>query len=166
MSQQADPALKDLIEFLQGHESIVIPQLDNDIAFELGLLLRHTFLQIYDPNKDGIVISISLFSGHTLFSCAVGNPAKLGPDNWDWVRRKANTVKRFGQSSYLVGRSRVLKGKDLDGLGPDYAAHGGGFPIRVKGMHAGPVGAIVVSGLAQQQDHNLIVDTLTSFIQK
>lgn len=163
-----DPqTLKDQISLIESQEStLILPQLSNDTAFELGTLLRSTFLSTFDPKSDGIVISISLFSGHTLFSCAVGNPLKLGPDNWDWVRRKANTVERFGRSSYLVGRTRLLKGKELDGLGEDYAAHGGGFPIRVEGMTAAPVGVVVVSGLKQEDDHQLIVSALEQLLGK
>jgi len=55
---------------------------------------------------------------------------------------------------------------------PEYACHGGGkwmspsfgreaemigFPIWIKGVEAGPIGAIIVSGLAQLEDHQLIV---------
>ncbi|GAC74030.1 hypothetical protein PANT_9c00417 [Moesziomyces antarcticus T-34] len=146
--------------------SCVLPELTNDTAFELGSLIRSQFLESFNPSQDGIVISISLFSGHTLFSCAVGNPRKVAADNWDWVARKANTVRRFGLSSYLVGRTRLLKGKDLDGLGPEYAAHGGGFPIRIKGMTAGPVGVIVVSGLKQEDDHDLIIRAIHKLLAK
>lgn len=162
-----DKPLQEQISIVEQHEATYrLAGLDNDAAFELGSLIRSIFLTKHDAAKEGIVISIALFSGHTLFSCAVGNPRKLGPDNWDWVRRKANTVKRFGLSSFLVGRTRLLKGKELDGLGPDYAAHGGGFPINVEGCTAGPVGAIVVSGLKQEDDHYLIVNALAAFQKK
>ncbi|TKY91010.1 hypothetical protein EX895_001009 [Sporisorium graminicola] len=159
--------LQDQVNLIESQESsLVLSELTNDTAFELGSLIRSAFLSEFDPAKDGIVISIALFSGHTLFSCAVGNPLKLGPDNWDWVARKSNTVKRFGWSSFLVGRTRLLKGKDLDGLGPEYAAHGGGFPLRIKGLTAGPVGVIVVSGLKQEDDHHLIVTALEKLLRK
>lgn len=138
---------------------------DNDLAWRVGSALRDTFVQRYDTQQNGIVISIALFSGHILFQCAVGDSRKLGPDNWDWVRRKTNTVKRFSHASYLVGRQRLLKGKDLDGLGPDYAAHGGAFPINITSCTAAPVGVIVVSGLTQEEDHDLIVTTLESVLQ-
>ena len=158
-------ALQDQITLIEAQETkLILPSLSNETAFTLGSLIRSTFLATFDPATDGIVISISLFSGHTLFSCAVGNPRKLGPDNWDWVRRKANTVERFGLSSYLVGRTRLLKGKEIDGLGEDYAAHGGGFPIRVEGCSAAPVGVIVVSGLKQEDDHQLIVTALEQML--
>lgn len=164
LSHEQQQRLHDQIALLQSQEAkLVLAELSNNTAFELGLLIRSAFLDQFDPTSDGIVISIALFSGHTLFSCAVGNASKLGPDNWDWVRRKSNTVQRFGLSSFLVGRQRLLKGKDLDGLGPDYAAHGGGFPIRINRLTAGPAGVIVVSGLKQEDDHQLIVTALEKF---
>lgn len=165
-SEQA-ATLQGQVDLIESQEaSLVLSNLSNDTAFQLGSLIRSAFLARFNPAQDGIVISIALFSGHTLFACAVGNPLKLGPDNWDWVRRKSNTVKRFGRSSYLVGRTRLLKGKELDGLGVDYAAHGGGFPIRVKGLTAGPVGVVVVSGLKQEDDHQLIVSALEQLLDK
>lgn len=40
-----------------------------------------------------------------------------------------------------------------------YAAHGGAFPIRLKGLDfSNPIGVIVVSGLPQDHDHQLVVD--------
>lgn len=159
--------LRDQIATIEKQEStLILPQLTNDIALKLGLEIRTIFQSSFDPEQDGIVISISLFSGQTLFACSVGNPLKLGPDNCDWVRRKANTVKRFGRSSFFVGRTRLVKGKELDGLGEDYAAHGGGFPLRVKGMEVAPVGVVVVSGLKQEDDHQLIVDALGRLINQ
>lgn len=159
--------LEEQVSLIEHQEDqLTLPNLDNDVAFELGSLIRTHFLSNFDPLKEGIVISIQLFSGQTLFACAAGNPRKLGPDNWDWVKRKANTVKRFGLSSFLVGRQRLIKGKELDGLGPDYAAHGGGFPIRITNMTVAPVGVIVVSGLKQEDDHQLIVTALGALLHK
>ena len=40
----------------------------------------------------------------------------------------------------------------------DYTAHGGCFPIRVRGT--GMVGTVTVSGLPQKEDHALVVETL------
>lgn len=45
----------------------------------------------------------------------------------------------------------------------DYAANGGGFPIRVKGVE-GVVGVIVVSGLRQEEDHQLAVDGIREYL--
>ena len=44
---------------------------------------------------------------------------------------------------------------------PEYAPHGGGFPLIVEG--AGPVGVVIVSGLPQLEDHALVVECLATF---
>lgn len=48
--------------------------------------------------------------------------------------------------------------------GEDYAAAGGGFPIRVKGVE-GVVGVILVSGLHQEEDHKLAVDGIREYLE-
>jgi uncharacterized protein (UPF0303 family) len=47
----------------------------------------------------------------------------------------------------------------------EYAIHGGGVPVQVKGVE-GLVGVIVVSGLKQDKDHMIVVEALEDFIAK
>ena len=47
----------------------------------------------------------------------------------------------------------------------DYAIHGGGWPIRVNGVE-GVVAVIVVSGLRQEQDHGVIVQTVSEMLEE
>lgn len=47
----------------------------------------------------------------------------------------------------------------------EYAIHGGGVPVRVKDVE-GVVAVIVVSGLKQDQDHGVIIETLEEFLQQ
>ncbi|HBY06457.1 MAG TPA: hypothetical protein DEH22_01190, partial [Chloroflexi bacterium] len=44
----------------------------------------------------------------------------------------------------------------------EYAPHGGCFPIIIKGT--GLVGTITVSGLAQEDDHRLVVETIREYL--
>lgn len=44
-----------------------------------------------------------------------------------------------------------------------YAIHGGGVPVRVKGVE-GTVAVVVVSGLKQDEDHMVVVEGLERFI--
>ena len=102
------------------------------------------------------------------------------------VKRFSKSSLRVGRE-YVHSRSQVGNaniriaekgGKPEDqGLNfPEYACHGGGksilpsirseakmigFPIWIKGVEAGPIGAIIVSGLAQLEDHQLIVCALS-----
>jgi uncharacterized protein (UPF0303 family) len=87
------------------------------------------------------------------------------PENPDWVRRKVNTVYRFEASSYRVGREYQSRGASFDasrGLDPlQYAAAGGGFPIRLAGS---VVGVVTVSGVPQRDDHNFVAENLAAFL--
>jgi uncharacterized protein (UPF0303 family) len=83
-------------------------------------------------------------------------------DNSNWVRKKRNAVLRWNSSSWFL--QCRWKGDEAAwasryGLAPDtaadYAIHGGGVPIRVQGVE-GIVAVVVVSGLAQHEDHGVI----------
>lgn len=50
------------------------------------------------------------------------------------------------------------------GAADEYAIHGGGFPVRVKGV-GGVVGVVVVSGLKQEDDHQVVVEVVDEFIR-
>ncbi|KAK4936150.1 hypothetical protein LTR28_010215, partial [Elasticomyces elasticus] len=45
----------------------------------------------------------------------------------------------------------------------NFAIHGGGFPVKVRGVE-GVVAVIVVSGLKQEQDHGIIVHTIKEYL--
>jgi uncharacterized protein (UPF0303 family) len=73
---------------------------------------------------------------------------------------------RFGVSTWLLhckfaGDEALFASKF--GMGAEqagrYAIHGGGVPIRVKGVE-GVVAVVVVSGLKQHEDHGVIVDVI------
>lgn len=89
------------------------------------------------------------------------------PDHADWIRRKNNLVKRTGHSSFYTHNEVRQGGGDHDALPGldmrDYAAHGGAFPLVVRGQ--GMVGTITVSGLPGPEDHALVVDTLKDYLK-
>jgi len=101
--------------------------------------------------------------GRQLFVSALPGTS---PDNGEWVRRKANSVLRFHKSSYRVGLELELRGGRFDasrGIDPmNHAEHGGGFPLHISGT--GIVGAIIVSGVPQRQDHEFLVEQLCRFL--
>ena len=89
------------------------------------------------------------------------------PDNDIWIERKARTVLRYGIPSLLVGTRPKIDGRRIENEGwfdqMSYAAHGGAFPLVVRG--AGVVAVATVSGLAQLDDHDLVVAALREFVE-
>lgn len=57
-----------------------------------------------------------------------------------------------------------LKSMNGGTVADDYAIHGGGFPVRVDSVE-GVIGVIVVSGLKQEDDHQVIVEVVNEFIR-
>lgn len=153
-------AADDLIILNQQEQQLRFPTFNAETAWKLGCLLRATFIDV----GAGGTIQIEL-ANHLLFACAT--PA-ASPGQADWIRRKRNTVHRFARSSYAVGRALEDAGETMEarhGLSlSDFAAHGGGFPILLEGT--GPVGTVVVSGLPQRDDHNIVVNALASILGK
>jgi uncharacterized protein (UPF0303 family) len=104
-----------------------------------------------------VAIDIRYF-GQPLFYAAL--PGSV-PDNAEWVRRKINTVARFHRSSAVGLTLEQAKTTLLERYAlaeTDFAAHGGLFPIHVKGIAV--IGAITVSGLPQRADHEFVVEAL------
>jgi uncharacterized protein (UPF0303 family) len=137
---------------------LVLSRFTHDDAWRLGSLL------VEFAADRGLPVTIDVRKGPQ----QVFHAAREGttPDNDSWVERKVRTVFRFGASSYLVGLRARAKGQDFNathGLElQEYAAHGGAFPVRVDGV--GIVGVVTVSGLAQQDDHGLVVEALRTYV--
>ena len=89
-------------------------------------------------------------------------------ENDDWLRRKKNVADKFEDSTMAVRVRHEEQGLDFNTatLLPlvDYAAHGGGSPIKV--IDTGTVGFFGISGLPQVEDHKLIIECLEALHQK
>lgn len=144
----------DLSVLLRQEERLQLPIFGPDEAWRLGSLLRTQLL----ARGAGGTVEIER-AGQMLFSCAT---AGATPGQANWIRRKRNTVHHFARSTYAVGRKLERDGSTLlasHGLPEvDYVAHGGGFPLVLAGT--GMVGTVVLSGLPQRDDHNLVVEAL------
>ena len=130
----------------------------NDDALDLGLLLAG------QARSRALPIAIEVErGGQRLFHFAATGAT---PDNAAWIERKQRLVRRMHRSSYAVGLKLAASGKTLaDSMGPsaaDYAAHGGCFPVVVRGI--GLVGTVTVSGLPQRDDHDLVVEAIREFL--
>ncbi|KAI8987947.1 hypothetical protein BDF20DRAFT_910502 [Mycotypha africana] len=152
---------KELVaSILAQEEKCQFTKFTSEDALKLGLLL----LENVKPYKKSVVIDIAM-NGHQLFHYAMDGTSK---DNDEWVRRKNNTVNRFGHASYYVGRYIASQGKTFEekyyASEKEYATHGGAFPLIIKNV--GVVGTVTVSGLAQQDDHNVVANTIEQYISK
>ena len=88
-------------------------------------------------------------------------------DNANWIRRKSNLVNRTGHSSFYTHNEVKDSGGDFEALPGldmrDYAAHGGSFPLVVKGK--GRIGTVTVTGLPGPEDHALVVAALKAYLK-
>lgn len=115
------------------------------------------------------MVNISLANSNNLLFHAISRPG-VQPDNDIWVARKRKTVLRWGVSTWFMhnklhGDEEAFKKKYMLGESAgEYAIHGGGVPVRVHGVE-GIVGVIVVSGLKQHEDHQVVVEGLEEYIE-
>jgi uncharacterized protein (UPF0303 family) len=147
------------IEAIEAEErELQFPAFDAGTAWRLGARLRAAAAE----RKLPIAIEVGR-TGQVLFFAAM---AGATPDNAEWIRRKRNVVQRFQRASLAMRLSCEARGVVLAtryGLDErDYAASGGGFPIIVRG--AGVIGAAIVSGLPDVEDHRLVVDAIRATI--
>jgi uncharacterized protein (UPF0303 family) len=147
-----------LNELLQQEEEIQFSSFDNDMAFAVGLAL----LEAAKSKDKGVTIDIAR-NGQQLFHFAMQGTYR---DNDVWVQRKNNVVNRFGHSSFYMGISLKSKDQTIEEKylisSSEFAAHGGAFPLIIRGV--GVVGTVTVSGLPQEEDHELVVTTLKKFL--
>lgn len=149
---------QDIAQIVRQEQRLQFTQFDAETAWILGSRLR----EIAKERNLSIVIDIQV-NNHQLFHAAMNG---VTPNNADWVRRKRNLVQHYHCSSYLM-KLRLQHQKaaleDKTGLDVrDLAAAGGSFPILLKGC--GCIGTITVSGLAQREDHKLVVSVIADYL--
>jgi uncharacterized protein (UPF0303 family) len=147
-----------LAELAAEEEELQFAGFTNDDAWDLGSGL------VAAARRDGAPVAVDISRhGHQLFHASLPGTA---PDNDSWIQRKTRVVHRFGHSSLYVRQASIERGTTFEvefGLDPTlYAAHGGAFPVVVRSV--GPVGAVVVSGLPQLQDHRMVVAAIRAFL--
>ncbi|MGI6432570.1 MAG: heme-degrading domain-containing protein [Sphaerochaetaceae bacterium] len=123
-------------------------------AWEIGTQLRKRALEASLP----IAIDIST-NGRCLFHWADDNTAA---HNGAWIERKKRSVLRFNRSTLYLQHQLAFEGKKaaerffVDET--EYGFAGGGFPIIVANV--GVIGAIIISGLKPEEDHELCIEAL------
>jgi uncharacterized protein (UPF0303 family) len=139
---------------------LVLAGFDNDDAWALGVQL------VEAARADRLAVTISIRrGGQRLFHAALPGTCV---DNDYWLERKSRVVERFGKSSFHLGTACRVSGRSFEevyGLDPAlFAAHGGAFPLTIRGT--GVVGVVAVSGLPQAQDHAFVVAQLRRFMTR
>ena len=136
-------------------ETIFLSSFTADDAWTIGSHLR---TRLRELSEKPAVVDIALANSNNVLFHAVSRPG-IAPDNDLWVARKRRTVLRWGVSSWwqhnkFQGDEKAFAAKFMLGESAgEYAIHGGGVPVRVKGVE-GIVAVIVVSGLAQHEVSN------------
>ena len=149
-----------LKQLLQEEQELQFTFFNEITTWQLGAqMVEHAM-------RENLPVTIDITRGqHQLFHASMPGTAA---DNDEWVKRKVRLVNRFGHSSFYMGQMLKSKGKRIEEsyLIPEseYAAHGGCFPIILKGT--GIVGTITVSGLPQEEDHKLVVESIRAFLAK
>ena len=158
MPPKADIIDADLLLLAAQERALQLASCSAETAWQLGSRLRASLL----ARSAGGTVEIEVARQLT-FACTTPGAA---PGQANWIRRKRNTVHHFAQSTYAVGRKLERDGGTLlsrHGLDDaDFAAHGGGFPLVLAGT--GMVGSVVLSGLPQREDHNLVIDALADLL--
>ena len=145
---------------LQQEQELQFTSFNESTAWQLGTQMVERAM------RENLPITIDITRGqHQLFHASMPGTAA---DNDEWVKRKVRLVNRFGHSSFYMGQLLKHKGKTIEKSylisESEFAAHGGCFPIIVKGT--GMVGTITVSGLPQEEDHKLVVESIRAFLAK
>jgi len=149
-----------LDQLLQQEQELQFSEFNEETAWQIGVQM------VGHGVKADLPIAIDITMGtRQLFHASLKGASA---DNDEWVKRKIRSVYRFGHSSFYMGQLLKSKGKSIEQayLLPEseYAAHGGCFPVIVKGT--GMVGTITVSGLPQEEDHKLVVESIRTFLAR
>ncbi len=130
----------------------------NEDALALGL-------KIVDKARSwGVAVAVDIvINGNHLFHYAMtGSNVRQAM----WVQRKQNMVNTSHVSTLHANQFLEATGKDLwqdwrltEG---DDATFGGGFPITLAGT--GIIGAVACSGLPHTEDHRLLVESISEFL--
>lgn len=149
-----------LAQLLQEEQELQFTSFNETTAWRLGSQMTEYAM------RENLPITINICRGeHQLFHVSLPGTSA---DNDEWIKRKVRLVNRFGHSSFYMGQLLKSKGKSIEESylisESEFAAHGGCFPIIIK--DTGMVGTITVSGLPQEEDHKLVVESIRAFLPK
>jgi uncharacterized protein (UPF0303 family) len=149
-----------LAELHRHEEELVFPSFDHHDAWRLGSIIANRAI----AEGHGVAIDIRRHN-IVLFRCV--RPGATA-DQEEWIRRKSASTLRFEHSTALLFEEFAAKGFDPTQGGwlapEDYTLAGGSFPIRVRGT--GVVAAVTASGLSSDDDHQLVIDSIRTYLKE
>jgi len=149
-----------LKRLLREEEDLQFTSFNEDTAWQIGSMF------VNDAINNNLPITIDITRGvQQLFHAS--RPG-ASADNDEWIKRKVRLVTRLGHSSYYMGQFLKSCGKSIEEMyllpESEFAPHGGCFPIIIK--DSGVIGTISVSGLAQEDDHKLVVQVIREYLDQ
>jgi len=148
----------ELSTLIHQEEVLQFDSFNNDTALALGLKV----VELARAAGKSVAVNITQDGTMLFYHGMPGTNA----DNANWIRRKSNLVNRTGHSSFYTHTEVKNAGGDYDALPgldmKEFAAHGGSFPLVVKGK--GRIGTLTVSGLPGAEDHAMAVAALKAFL--
>ena len=149
-----------LKQLLQQEQELQFEKFNEETAWQIGSQL------VERARNENLPVTIDITRGeHQLFHASLPGTSA---DNDEWIKRKIRLVYRFGHSSFYMGQLLKSNGKRIEEAylvsESDYAPHGGCFPIIIK--ETGVVGTITVSGLAQEDDHKLVIQEIRKYLAR
>jgi uncharacterized protein (UPF0303 family) len=159
MSRAADPVhWRELYAAVIAEEnSLTLAQFTYADAWALGSAMVSTASAEEFP----VAIAINFGEQRVFHAGLAGSSAT----NDDWLARKFRAVAKHNCSSWALACLYRAEQTDYFGEGgysrADIALAGGAVPLRVAGSLVGAVG---VSGLAEEDDHRFAIDALRTFL--
>ena len=145
---------------LQEELLLTLPALDVAGAVEIGEIAKSFGTQRSLP----IAVEVRVGDWAVYHASLPGST----PENDWWIGRKARVVKLKQHSTMfervLAEEQGIDWHKENNLLDETHAIHGGGLPLITK--DEGLVGALLISGLPQVEDHLLGVEVLTEFLAR
>ncbi len=145
---------------LEEQDRLTLPSLSVADALEIGQIATSFGVE------QGLPIAVEVRMGDWIIYHA--SLAGSIDENQGWIDRKARVVMLKRHSTLFERVSAQERGVDWHKenglLNETHAIHGGGLPLITKGE--GFVGALLISGLPQVEDHLLGVKVLTEFLAR
>jgi uncharacterized protein (UPF0303 family) len=118
---------------------------------------------VAEAGQRGLEVAIAIsFGRQRVFHAGLAGSSAT---NDDWLARKLSAVYTHDCSSWALACAQRTMGNDYFADGgyrrSDIALAGGALPLRVRGSLIGAVG---VSGLAEEDDHRFVVDSLRRYL--